>query len=375
MSDSFLRAYSELTDFISANPEIEIGESVTSIPGEVRPGFYDRFNAARKAFLEEKFPEFVSKSRRLQQEYCKAGNEAAGLLSMEDTPEVNRIRRYLRDPEESLARELFDPLFDLLKKRKSLGSFEETALARITEVFPAVYRGGYEKWAILSLANLLDADKALRVPVRELQAADRAKSSAFAPTEEVPSPMESTSFFFSQPHKSIFAVPDFILHSTGLNRFIGIRSEFKEGIYNALNASSDREWYTFGVDHLILLASGLTLLYVSERPERISLIADVKKFCRPDLLLWCVDTQAISRNEALGKMELADSLFRPAGGSFLAAGDLWPDTGDPAGSNDRNERAEEMPSRIRILNVGFDRLQLIPVVEALRDTKGSAITA
>ena len=195
MSDSFLRAYEALTDFIANHPEIEIGKSVTSIPEGVRPDFYARFNSARNAFIEEKFPEHLSKSRRLQEEYCKAVEETAGLLSPEDAPEINRLRRYLRDPKESLARELFDPLFDLLKKRETLDGFEERASAGITEFFPGVYRGGYEKWATLSLASLLDAKKALRVPVRELQPGDRAKSAALAPLEEVPSPIESSAFF------------------------------------------------------------------------------------------------------------------------------------------------------------------------------------
>jgi len=374
MSDNFLQAYAELLDFIANHPEIEIGESVTSIPEDVRPDFYARFNSARNVFVEEKFPEYLSKSRRLQEEYYKAIDDAAGLLSPEDAPEINRLRRYLRDPKESLARELFDPLFDLLKKRETPDSFEKRASAGICELFPVVYRGGYEKWVILGLANLLEAEKALRVPVRELQPGDRAKSAAYAPMEEVPSPMESSAFFFSQPAKAIFAVPDFIIRSAKLNRFIGIRSEFKEGIYNALNASHEREWYPVDVDLLILLASGLTLVYVDERPERVSLIADASKFCRPDLLLWCVDTQAVSRKEALGKMAIADLRLRPSRGSFIAANDSWPESGDPDELRALNEQMRGEASRIRVLTVGFDCLQLSPVIEALCDAEGSAIT-
>jgi hypothetical protein len=374
MSDNFLQAYAELLDFIANHPEIEIGESVTSIPEGVRPDFYARFNAVRNVFVEEKFPEYLSKSRRLQEEYYKAIKEAAGLLSPEDAPEISPLRRYLRDPKDSLARELFDPLFDLLKKRETPDSFEKRASAGIRELFPIVYRGGYEKWAMLVLANLLEAEQAWRVPVRELQPGDRAKSAAYAPMEEVPSPVESPAFYFSLPAKAIFAVPDFIVRSAKLNRFIGIRSEFKEGIYHALNASHEREWYPVDVDLLILLAGGLTLVYVDDRPERVSLIADASKFCRPDLLLWCVDTQAVSRKEALEKMTIADRRLMPARGSFIAANGLWPETGDPDESRALKEQMQGEASRIRILTVGFDCLQLNPVIEALCDPEGSAIT-
>jgi hypothetical protein len=141
-----------------------------------------------------------------------------------------------------------------------------------------------------------------------------------------------------------------------------------------LNASQEREWCPVDVDLLVLLASGLTLLYIAEKPESLSLIADVGIFCRPDLLLWCVDTQSMSRKEALEKMALADSRLQPICGSFIAASGLWPDTDDSDGSQDLNNQREETASRIRVLTVGFDRLQLIPVIDALGETEGSAIT-
>jgi hypothetical protein len=365
MSDNFSQAYSDLTEFIADHPEIEIGDSVTSIPANVRSDFYDRFNAARNAFVEEKFPEYLARARKLQEEYSKVVAEMAPVLSFEDTPEVNNFSRFLRDPGESLTRELFDVLFDLLKNRETADSFERRASAEIRERFPGLYRGSYEKWTVLSLASLLQIENALRVPVRELQPGDRAKSSIMAPFEEVPSPEESASFFFSQSPKTIFTVPDFILHSGRLNRFVGIRSEFKEGLCHAVNASQERQWLPLDIDLLRLMAQGLTLLYADNQPSCLSLIADTTNFCRPDLVLWCVHSGSIGYSEALEIITAANEKIQPARGSFIVADDSWPEAESLDTSPVAEAQTEDASSRIQILTVGFDRSGLAPVIDAL----------
>jgi hypothetical protein len=367
MSGTFRQACADLADFMTKHPEIEIGESVTSIPENVRPDFYALFNAARHAFIAESFPGCLSRAGLLQQEYCKAAQEASQWLSFEDGPVVSKCGRFLNDPKDSLARELFDPLFDLLKKRETPGTFEQRASSGIEALFPVVHRGGYEKWAVLSLANLLEVQKAYRVPIRDLQPGDRAKSSTYAPMEEVPAPVESTNFYFSQSPKAIFAAPDFIVRSGKLNKFIGFRSEFKEGLYNALNASMDREWIHIDADLLILLEGGLTLVYTSETPASIALVGDVAKFCRPDLVLWCVDSRTLTRKEALEKMARADKRLSPAKGVFVIANEPWPESAEADEAQTLNAPAEGASPRIRILTAGFDSSRLMPVVEAFSD--------
>jgi hypothetical protein len=367
MSRPFRQACAALTDFIAKHPEIEIRESVTSIPENVRPDFYALFNAARHAFIADAFPDCLSRAGLLQQEYCRATEAAARWLSFEDGPVVSKCGRFLNDPKDSLARELFDPLFDLLKKKETPASFEKKASRGIESLFPIVHRGGYEKWAVISLANLLEVQKAFRVPVRDLQPGDRAKSSAYAPVEEVPEPVESAHFLFSQSPKAIFAVPDFILYSGKLNRFIGFRSEFKEGLYNALNASMEREWCPIDADLLILLELGLTLIYASEKPESIALVGDVARFCRPDLVLWCVNSHNMTKQKALEKMALADSHLKPARGIFIVANGPWPESEETEEPQALNPPPEGEAPRIRILPAGFDCAQLTPVIKALSD--------
>ncbi len=372
MSNSFRQAYSGLTDFIASHPEIEIGDSVISIPESVRTEFYRFFNAVRGAFVEQQFPTCLDRAGLLLEKYHRAEERVASLISFEETPIVSRLRRFIGDPKGSLTRELFDPLFDLLKGRGSIDDFEKKASASIEELFPIVYRGGYEKWAVLSLVGMLGAEKALRVNVRNLNTGERAKPAAQAPLEEIPIPQESTGFFFSQPREAIFAVPDFIIQSSPLNRFVGIRSEFKEGLHNAWNASLERKWHLIDTDLLIQLESGLTLLYVAERAESIALIADVAKFCGPDLVLWCVDTQSLTKEEALAKIALVDNRLRPPKGSYIIADDSWPESTDTPEANLQPPAGQT--AGVHLLTVGYDESKLMPVVDALIDEKGPAAT-
>jgi hypothetical protein len=360
MLDNFRQALSALTEFIAGHPEIEIGESVTSIPENVRRDFYVLFNGARSAYVEDKFPECLAKASILQSEYNKAAGEIKNLIFWEDPPVVSKCRRFLCDSNDSLTRELFDPLFDF-------ESFATEADRRINSLFPAVYRDGFEKWVVLSLARLLGAQKAFKVPVRDMYPSERAKSAAYAPLEQIPYPVECANFQFNQSSKAIFAVPDFIIHSEQLNGFVGIRSEFKEGAYNALNASPNREWCPIDAELLAILEDGLTLVYASQDLESIALIGDVANVCRPDLILWCVDSSILTEKEALEKMALASDRIGPTKGSFIVANGPWPETARERSSHDSEETVEAVPSRTHILTVGFDHTKLMPIVNALNN--------
>jgi hypothetical protein len=373
MADSFHQAYAQLTDFVAKHNEIEIGVSVISIPENVRTDFYRLFNEARRTFVNEKFPAHLARAKTLQDKYNKAAEDAAGWLSLEEPPAVNALQRFLRDPKDCLARELFDPLFDLLKGRGSVDDFERRASTGIKELFPIVFRGGYEKWVVLSLLNLLDVEKAFRVNVRNLSPGERTKPAAQAPMEEVPFPQESTSFFFSQPRNTVFAVPDYIVRSSRLNRFVGIRSECREGCYNALNAAQERAWHPLDIGLLRLLGSGLTLVYLAERADSIALVADVARFCGPDLVFWCLDTQVLNQKEALAHVMRAHTRLKPPRGSYIIANDEWAESFEPAEADPQAQLAEQT-SGIHVLTVGYDEARLVPVAEALFNAAGPAKT-
>ena len=361
MSDSFRQAYDDLVEFIRKHPEIEIHECVTSIPENVRTEFYHRFNAVRKAFIEEKFSGWLRSAGLLQQNYAQAERSLSGLISWEATPETSRVQRFLSNISDSMVRELFDSLFDLLKGKETSEGFEQTVIARVSANWPDLFQGGYEKWAVLSLVGLLEPDKILRVDVRALKQGERAKSAAYAPWDDVPPPQEAKSFFFSQPRNTVLSVPDLIVHSAKLNRFVGFRSEFRDGLYKGLNPSQTREWLPLDTDMLHLLESGLTLVYVAEEPEQIAMIADATRFCRPDLILLCLNTQSTERAKALEMLSRMDQRIAPRIGSLGILTEAWPEPVEP-------------DSRIRFLEVGFDSSRLQEVIRTLAEATVPEIT-
>jgi hypothetical protein len=371
MSDGFRRAYEALTRFISDHSEIEIDESVTSIPGDVRAEFYNLFNTAREAFVEEKFPGRLAEAELLLEQYRMAEDRNAGLFPFEDASAATEIQRFLSDPKEALARELFDLLFDLLKGRENIDSFETKAAGVIKDIFPSVYQGAYEKWVRLSLVELLEPDQTLGVENRAVAPAERSRPAFRAPMADAPHPAESTGFFFSQPRDLIFAVPDIIIHSPGLNRFVGIRTEFREGLYNAWYPSANREWRPISADLLKLLGCGLTLIYVAEQAVDIALVADASRFCRPDLILWCVDSQSWSKNEAMEITARAEVLLQPAKGIYVIANHPWPESAEPV-ENEQETSPMEQASQVRLLTVGYDQDKLTPIVEALVEQPGAS---
>jgi len=356
MSEGFAQAYEKLREFIVSHPEIDIGESVTSIPENVRPEFYVRFNAVREAYVEDRFAPLLNRARLLQENFSRAEKNLAELFSWEETPVVSPVQRFLRGYMDSMTRELFDPLFDMLKGKQTIGSFGQTASEKISALWPAVFRGGYEKWVILSLARLLEPEKVLQVNCGFLGPGERAKTAAYAPLTDVPDPEESGSLFFSPPRNAVFAVPDLIIRSGALNCYVAIRSEFSEGLYNAMNISSAREWSPVDTDLLVAMENGLTLVYTADRPEDIALVADAARFCRPDMMLWCVDAWSMDRKEVLSTMELCDSRINPKKGSFVIADEPWPEPVEPSQN-----------SRIQFLIAGFEQRRLNPIVDTLKE--------
>jgi hypothetical protein len=167
MSNSWQKAYSGLKEYIAGNPIIEIGKNVIAIPGDVRPEFYRIFDTVRVTFLKEKFQTLLDEAVPLSKNYTEVGQEVTKSLGLADIKVSASLNWFLNDPVNGLIRLLFDPLFDLLKGKIDADTFEHVASINIENSFSKLFRSGYEKWVVLSLANLLAPDKAHAVPVKD----------------------------------------------------------------------------------------------------------------------------------------------------------------------------------------------------------------
>ncbi len=200
--------------------------------------------------------------------------------------------------------------------------FEEKSLQNIETYCRFLSLAGYEKWVSLCLIKILDADKNFQVYVRHIERAEHALVESAATEEEVAQPQESNYISFDHTGEDLLAVVDFIIHSKNIDKYISFRSKVDRAIATATNASNKREWYpnysaiTFGY--------GLTLLYVANIPREISLVADAKRFCRPDLVIESRVQKGWHENGGLEEIKFHHSILRPRLGTYVVSKEIVP---------------------------------------------------
>jgi hypothetical protein len=400
MVNSWRQAYTELTDFIAEHSDIKLNRDHIYIPENTRNEFYQFFNTARAAFIEEKLPTLLNEAKTLSYHYLKAEDEVIKLLGLEDVTHPKTLHRFLHDPIDELTIALFDLTFDLLKAKIGLETFEEKALQNIQTLCQFLFLLAYEKWVIMCLIKLLAADRNLRVYVRHIEHGEYSIIQSSASEEEVSLPQESSHLSFDHTREALFVVTDFIIHSTKVDKNIAFRSEVDKAIATASNASNRREWYPYY--SAINFGSGLTLVYLADEPDEISLVADAKRFCRPDLVIECREQKDWYENNDLGEIKFHHSILRPRLGTYVVSKEQVPEkvyrefmpekasvecvpeittenvseetnieqaSEKPAQERDTSAEMQQKPTKrdesIQVLTVGFDQTKLDPIINSL----------
>jgi len=355
MTQVWRQKYKKLTDFIANHAEIKIRPDAVSIPGNVRPEFYQLFNTVRTTLIEEKAPVVVSESKKLSRNYLKAEGEVSKLLGLENISQRKPLHWFLRDPLDGLAGGLFDPLFNLLKGKTGIELFETEAKQNINASFSTLYGSGYEKWVSLSLVKLLESDNFFQVALREVDRSEHTfmiGQSGNTYTEKAPPPQASKHMSFDHVRKALFAVPDFIVHSVRANKYIALRTEVERSSANATDLCAKKEWLPLSSVEPLL--PGLTLIYTAHNPEDISLVADNKNVCRPDLVIASEVNKDWFMNGGLDKLKLYKNSLKPTIGTYAVSR-------NPVIKQDNVELEEG----IYVLTVGFEQLGLEPIISLL----------
>jgi len=373
--NSWYQAYRKLSDFVTEHPEIDVGASRVIMPNNARPEFYRLFNNVKDVFVENNFTG-LQEARSLSKEYVKVEMEVIKLLELEKISIKAHLQRFLHDPLDELIRELSDSLFDLLKGKIDIETFEARALSNMGVSFRDLYHLGYEKWVALSLITLLEADKLFHVTVRKLRFDyDRLFAGVSSAKEDVSVPIESKCLSSNHPLATTLIVPDFIVHSARLNRYFALRSEMGTPLMTAQNTIESREWYP--LDSIRAFASGLTLVYLADKPEEVSLIADTEKICRPDLIIKCEENEDWHDGERMEKIKLQHNALNPILGTYIVSREPIPEQVYEKATQEEalvSTPAEKKPEQtntkqadIHILSVGFDKLKLQPVINQLKN--------
>ena len=355
MSDEWQQKYQKLTDFIGAHPDIVITQGKVVIPEASRADFYSLFNAVRKTFAEENCFTIIEKSSTIAEAYRKAFTEAIAAHNAETISASADFDRFVQDPKATLIRPMFNPLFNLLKGETNDEDFKETTKHAIESFAYDLQALVYEKWIVLSLVNLLKPDELyesspkqpVNSRVEQLKKLDQ--HSAL----DIPLPKRTCELSWEFDVMPQLTLPDLIMRSSvkEQNKYVAIRSRFRMATNPAKGPSSEREWLSVGLDFTI--EDDVILVYMSDNPQAISLIAETGHVCRPDLIIECREQKDWFEKEGLDKVKLHHDSLKPTKGTYVVSR-------EPVA-----EQAMEVLEGINILTVGFDQSKLEPIIVSL----------
>ena len=359
--------YLRLEDFISKNEEICITPDYTRIPKNIREEFYTYFDAVRKAFIKENMPDLLSDAIILRDNIDYEEQGAIKLLNLEAV-EYNPVLQWLlNDPQGFMLREIFDPLFGLLKRKHEIGEFGQIAKHNVISLVKDIFPRGFEKWIELSLLQLFKADKMFQFEECEVPLADAHRAGGNV-IEEIPLPVESSHLIFRSEPERAFALPSFTIHSAFLERYVSVRSDIQNAMAIANNVDERNEWIRFDLAGHIMEAlkkPGITLVYVASEPGDIALIADQKKIKRPDMILVCSVFNDLSEDNLETLMLLRNNL-KPKIGSFLISKHNVSEKIHKALISAEESENEVCTSPIKILITDYRKEGLVPILNALQ---------
>lgn len=398
MSD-WKNTYEELTTFIAQNHGLELTPRIISIPPDVREEFYRRFDRVRISAIKENFPGMLEKGQTMGRIWHEISLSAIDLYKLQKIDIDTETKWFLENPVDGLIRLLFDPLFDVLRGKTDLTSFEKN----IPEIIKAGYyrymRDGYHAWTSLSLLQLMRAEKLLTVKPSELDEDPSLHVEMAVPglTEDLPEAKEATAISFKRTLKFSFLVPNVIGRSQQLNSFVSFVPDFEysEAKWIARSLDQNREWYKLsGIQNKFGQANLWPdiAIYTGEQWKDVVIAADTESVGRPDIILELRTEKDWYEREGLESIRRHYDVLNPKSGCFVVCLDEVPQAaleelapkieqdemaGETAGRaiiqlpppNEGIETAspEVVPPvpKIILLSVGFDASRLSPIIEAL----------
>lgn len=313
----------KLLQFIRQHDEIRLTPNATIIPADRKIPFYDLFNKVRFALIAHWHPGFSTEVANLRGSLAQMEAKVIRRLNLEQVILPSVLQRFIHDPENLLMGVLFHLLFDHLKGKLDEKEFETQALLHLQNHYGALYRAAYQRWTILALLNLLEADRNYRVhvPLLEINAKGPVERLDPAPT---PLPEESNVIDYQTENTAAFWAPEIIVHSGKNDRFFAFRGNLENIIiasavlWTAAAHAANRKWYPFEMFNRPLNLRSAELIFVNDHLEDAGLVADSKCLAQPDAILEIMRPDE-SLKDALKRVSLYKKQLNPKRGVFIIA--------------------------------------------------------
>jgi hypothetical protein len=344
-------AYTELRNYVAANPHVTIDRSSVCIPADARVEFYRLFDTVRKTFVEERYLPLPVEAESLSEGYVSVERELTRLLALDGISVPAGLDAFLHNPIDGLVRTLFDGLFDLLQGKIDTESFEQAALRQLDTSCVEMCRLGYEIWVALTLVSLLEPDQASQIL---LDSEDK-----LALKE-----LKTLSIGQQFPHPTL-RFPEFVVHSRRNGKYVAFKLELATEIPTYTTASRPERKLAMqnAGDTATVLGHRVLLVSVVERPEDTAVIADLeeREVYPPDVAVECQEEDSAAQDGAVHY----NDMLQPRNGTYLIFRESVPEIWLRApGEN------------IHPLAVGFDPASLQPIVEILagRECRAGSIS-
>jgi len=335
--------YKSLGDFIATHADIVLTASEISVPQAVRDEFYRRFDVVRKAVVEQHYPTLPVEVEILSRNYLQIEKEITELLGLDGILMPIDLSSFLHGPKDGLMRVLYTRTFDVLQGKITVETFEKQAGNDLQTAAADLFRLGYELWATLVLIKLLEPDEAFLVDLDD---------------ESKPFLRELKDISFGrQAHHPTMRIPEFVLHSRKINRYVAVKMVLAREIETFVVPFTPpvRPKKKTG-DTSFTLDSRVMILFFMPSRDEIPVLADIydRTLTSPDWMVEYIMENELGNPDSLDQIRQHGEALKPKLGSCLIRIGCGQETGP------RN-----IPETIPAVSVGFDQSRLQAIIEAL----------
>jgi hypothetical protein len=343
MDSKWKEEYASLQQFIADNSGIVINATEISIPQNPKEEFYRRFDKVRASVVQLHFAGLPVDIDALCTHYLRIEKEIIALLGIESITMPMDLFSFLHTPKEGLSRIIYNRLFDLLQGKTTVEAFESQSAEDLKTSSADLYRLGYEWWAGLVLIKHLEPDKAFAVDL------DDENTPFLTDLREIS--------FGRQAHHPTIRIPEFVIHSQKLDRFVAVKmaiareiETFVERFKPPVRPKKRTGDTSFALDSRVMLLSFMS------GPQDIPIIAETydQTLTRPDFMVECITAQEMRDPGALEQVKLRVEFMNPKQGMSLIVLGQEPE-----------EAWANLPETIRPVSVGFDQTKLQAILSTL----------
>jgi hypothetical protein len=335
--------YESMQRFVVENPGIILSPNEISIPPEIKEDFYVRFDRLRSAVVEAYFADLPVDVDLLCRNFIAVEKEVVEILRIEGISMPVDLSSFLHRPKEGLTRIIYSRVFELLQGKITRDTFEQMCGDDLKISSTNFYRLGYEWWAALVLIKLLDPDQAFGVDL------DPDYKPFLTELKEI--------CFGKQAHHPTLRIPEFVLHSKRLDRFVAVKMALTQEIESyAIQFKPPVRPKKRTGDTSFALEPRVMILSIMSGPEDVPVIADIydRILNSPDLMVESITAENLQDSEEIEQVRLRLEMLSPKRGLSLLV------------VNPRSDHSSEsVPEGIYPVVVGFDQVKLEGVISSL----------